>query len=254
MTIQDPTTPAAPATNGSRDDARMLAVGALVMLVGVLIRIPSSYLHPDFPRFSSAPEILGIIAAYEWWVPLHLAIFAGGLILCIGAATLAFGIASLTRGGTRALAYATASVALGILGLVLVLDGAGNHILWDYALRFQAADPVSQRFIAASAETVVFLDFNWYAHFYFLFYGLLLPLLAGTLAAARRIPWLLALPLILLGIPAGAVGLASMSGGLSDLLTNVIGPPVAGIQLVLLFVVVAWVAWAGFRDRDRSAA
>src|SRR5919106_5382447 len=129
----------------SAEDLRVFRMGGVAAVVGSLAGMVGNLIHPVTP-IGDPEGTARVIADSELWVPVHLAIVVGILLMLGGLVALAHSIrdglaGALTRFGM------VAAIAGAVIGLVLViLDGvAARQLAQEWA-----AAPAADRQIALS--------------------------------------------------------------------------------------------------------
>ena len=136
------------ATRGS--DRWLFLIGGVAAIVGSLIGMVGNLIHPDTPIGDPAGVALAI-AQSETWLPIHLAIVLGIILMFGGLVALAYSVrgdlaVALAR---LALAAAIAGVAVGLV--LVILDGvAARQLAEDWAAAPAAEQATALRILAAN--------------------------------------------------------------------------------------------------------
>src|SRR5215207_9019080 len=174
-----------------REQRGIFRIGAIAGTVGALLAMVGNLLHPATP-IGDPEGVARTIAQSQRWVPVHLVIVVG-LILMLG------GLVALSRSIEGGLADALAQ-----LGSVAAVDGvAAKHL----AEAWEAAPPEE----AAAALRVVLaeeaINFALAALFNILFAGVTFILLGLAVASSGEYPGWLGWVVVIAGVGSVPVGL-----------------------------------------------
>jgi hypothetical protein len=217
-------------------DAWTVRLGSWAGVIGSLLAMVGNLLHPSTP--TDDPEgVARAIADSEIWVPVHLVIVLG-LILMLG------GLVAISRsieGGQPealsrlALVAAVAGVAVGVI-LVIVDGVAAKHLAdaWDVAPPAEAAAALRVVVGEESINFALAALFNiLFAGFTFILYGL-------AVARSGRHPRWLGWTVVVAGAGSILVGLVQSYAGESNAFTKV-------ATIVFPTIITLWVVWMGLR-------
>jgi hypothetical protein len=208
-----------------------LRIGAAAGIVGALLGLVGNLIHPATP-IDDPEAVARTIASSRIWVPSHLAIVVG-LVLMLGG-LLAIG-RSIHGGLPGALArLGTAAAVAGItVGLILVtMDGIAARQLAEGWATAPPAERAAALRVLLAEETI---NFALAALFNILFAGVTFVLYGLAVAWSRRYPSWLGWVAVVAGIGSLAAGLVQATVGepttLSRVLT-IIFPTVITLWLV----------------------
>ena len=139
----------------SAEDVRVFRIGGVAAIVGSLLGMVGNLIHPVTP-IGDPEGTARVIAESELWVPIHLAIVLGIVLMLGGLIALGH---SIREGVAGALARfgAVAAVAGAVIGLVLViLDGVAARQL---AQEWAAASPERRELALGLVHTNETLNF-----------------------------------------------------------------------------------------------
>jgi hypothetical protein len=220
------------------DDRKLFRWGSWAAIVGGVIALAGNFLHPRIENFDDPiNDELRIIGETDSWVPIHLAILAGFLLLTFAL----FAISRSMKGGP---AEGAARIALGsllistpIAVVALLIDGYAMGAIAEAA----AADPA----VAAAAEVGGEIGWAAFMGLNLLALGVTPALFGWAVAKDGGYPAWLGWGAVLFGI--GSIGAAMM--GILD------GP---SSTFFLLFAITSgyatlWVMGMGFLLRNRPA-
>ena len=204
-------------TDQCRSEHWIIRIGAVAGIVGSLLAMVGNLLHPATP-IGDPQGVARTIAESEIWVPVHLVIVVGLILMLGGLVAIARSIegglpGALARLGTLA---AVAGVTVGVV--VVIVDGvAAKHLADAWA----AAPPEEQ---AAALRVVLAeesINFALAALFNILFAGVTFILFGLAVASSRRYPGWLGWVVVVAGIGSVPVGLVQASMGESILFTRI---------------------------------
>ncbi len=236
-------------THTRREEGVSFRIGAVAGIVGALLAMVGNLLHPATP-IGDPQGVARTIAQSETWVPVHLVIVVG-LILMLG------GLVALSRsiegGGAGALAQlgSVAAVAGITVGVVLVIiDGVAAKHLAD---AWEAAPPEE----AAAALRVVLaeeaINFAVASLFNILFAGVTFILLGLAVAWSGEYPRWLGWVVVVAGVGSVPVGLVQAYTGESigfTRIATIIFPTIITLWVVVMSVLL--LRKAGGRTVRRS--
>jgi Domain of unknown function (DUF4386) len=226
-----------------------MRVGATTGIVGALLGMVGNLVHPATPL--DDPEgVARTIADSGTWVPVHLAIVVGLVLMLGGLVALGQSIrgglpGALARLGTAA---AVAGIAVGLI--LVIVDGVAAKQLADAWAAAPAGERATALRVVLAEETI---NFSLAALFNILFAGATFILYGLAVASSGLYPRWLGWVAVAAGVGSVAAGLVQAVAGeptsLSRVLT-IIFPTVITLWLVELSVLVLRRAAA----RERAAA
>ena len=228
------------ATRGS--DRWLFLIGGLAAIVGSLIGMVGNLIHPDTPIGDPAGVARAIFQS-ETWLPIHLAIVLGILLMFGGLVALAYSVrgdlaVALARLG---LAAAIAGVAVGLV--LVILDGvAARQLAEDWAAAPVAEQSGALRIMAAN-ET---MNFALASLFNILFAGVAFILLGLAVAASDGYPRWLGLLVVLGGLESIGAGLIQADAGgplAASRVLTIIGPTVITLWLFVMGILLVRRGW-----------
>jgi Domain of unknown function (DUF4386) len=214
----------------------ILRIGAAAGIAGALLGMVGNLAHPATPAASQDPQGLArTIADSGSWVPDHLAILLGLILMLGGLVAIAHSI----RGGIPgALAWlgdiaAVAGVTVGLV--LLIIDGvAAKHLAqaWTTAPSGEQAAALH----ALLAEEAI--NFALGTLFYILFAGVTFVLLGLAVAWSGVYPRWLGWMVVVAGVGSVVVGLVQGQVGETNEVTRI-------PSIVFPTVITLWLAWMG---------
>jgi hypothetical protein len=218
-----------------REEVGIFRIGAVAGIVGSLLAMVGNLLHPATP-IGDPQGVAQTIAQSERWVPVHLVIVVG-LILMLG------GLVAISRsiqggvGGALAQLGSVAAVAGVTVGVILVIvDGvAAKHLAdaWEAAPPDQAA--AALRVVLAEEA----INFAIAALFNILFAGVTFILLGLAVAWSGEYPVWLGWVVVVAGVGSVLVGLAQAYTGESigfTRIATIIFPTIITLWVVVMSV------------------
>ena len=221
-------------TDQSRRDGAILRIGSVAGIVGSLLAMVGNFLHPA-PPIGDPEGVARTIAASEIWVPVHLMIVVG-LILMLGglvaiARSIAGGLASALAGlGSVA---AVAGVTVGVV-LVIVDGVAAKHLADAWAVAPPEEAAAALRVVLAEEM----INFALAALFNILFAGVTFILFGLAVAWSGTYPRWLGWVVVVAGLGSVPVGLIQAYTGESVAVTRV-------ATITFPTIITLWVAWIG---------
>ena len=204
-------------TDQPRSEARIIRIGSVGGIVGSLLAMVGNLLHPA-PPIGDPEGVARTIAESEIWVPVHLVIVLGLILMLGGLVAIARSIEGGLPGALAQLG-SVAAVAGVTVGVVLVIvDGvAAKHL----AEAWEAAPPeeraVALRVVLAE-ETI---NFALAALFNLLFAGVTFILFGLAVAWSGAYPRWLGWIVVVAGIGSVPVGLVQAYTGESVSFTRI---------------------------------
>jgi hypothetical protein len=224
------------ATNAQPATERWIVVlGGLAAIVGSLLGMVGNLIHPETPIGDPA-GVAQAIATSDTWLPVHLAIALGIILMFGGLVALAHAIrgslaVALARFG---LAAATAGVAVGLV--LVILDGVAARQLAEEWAAATGADQALKLQLVAANETV---NFALASLFNLLFAGVAFGLFGFAVAASENFPRWLGVLVVLGALESVGAGLIQAEAGSPLVATRVltiVGPTVITLWLVVIGV------------------
>lgn len=230
-------------TDRAGTEERIVRLGAWGGVIGSLLAMVGNLLHPATP--TGDPEgVARAIAESGIWVPVHLMMVVG-LILMLG------GLVAIARSVTGETAEALATLALPMavagttVGLILVIvDGVAAKHLADAGAQAPQAEAAVALRVVIGEETI---NFALAALFNVLFAGVTFIMLGLAVASTGGYPRVTAWAVVVAGVGSIPVGLVQAYQGESVPFTRV-------ATIVFPTVITLWVAWMSVRLLRRSGA
>jgi hypothetical protein len=222
-------------TPTKREQGSIFRIGAIAGIVGSLLAMAGNLLHPATP-IGDPEGVAQTIAQSERWVPVHLVIVVG-LILMLGAlVAISRSIEGGVAGALAQLGY-VAAVAGVTVGVVLVIvDGVAAKYLAD---SWEAAPPDQ----AAAALRVVLaeeaINFAMASLFNILFAGVTFILLGLAVAWSGEYPGWVGWVAVVAGVGSLPVGLVQAYTGESigfTRIATIIFPTIITLWVVVMSV------------------
>ena len=215
-------------------DGWVLRLGALAGIVGALIGMVGNLLHPVVP--TGDPELIaGTIAESRTWIPVHLAIVLGIILMLGGLVAIS---RSITGGLPGALARfgrfaAVAGVTVGVI--LVTVDGLAAKHLADAWAAAAPEEEIAALQVVLAEETI---NFALAALFNILFAGVTFVLYGLAVAWSRVYPRWLGWVVVLAGVGSVAVGLVQAYAGESTAFTRI-------LTIVFPTVITMWIVVMG---------
>ncbi len=217
-------------------DRQLIRIGAIAGIVGSLLAMVGNLLHPETPTGNDRSGVAQAIADSEIWIPVHLTIVLGLIVMLGGLVALYHSITTEPARAIARLGY-VAAISGVTVGLILVtLDGLSAKHLAD---AWAAAAP-EERAVALGLVTVEeSINFALAALFNILFAGVTFILFGLAVARSQAYPAVLGWVVVAAGAGSIIVGMiqgyVGESTGLTQILT-IIFPTVITAWVVLMSV------------------
>jgi hypothetical protein len=212
--------------------------GARAGIVGALLGMVGNLLHPPTPT-ADAEGVAHAIAQSDLWVPVHLAIVIGLILMLGGLAAIRHAIDGGPAAGAARLGYASAIAGVTVGVILVTLDGLAAKHLADSWATAPAAEAATALRLVTAEET---FNFALAALFNILFAGVTFILYGLAASWSRRFPRWLGWVVVVAGAGSIVVGLIQASvgesTGVSRILT-IIFPTIITLWLVVMGVLVA---------------
>jgi hypothetical protein len=223
----------------------VLRLGAAAGIAGALLGMVGNLAHPATPAPSADPDGLArTVAESGGWVPDHLVILVGLILMLGGLVAISRSITGGLPGALARLGY-LAAVGGATVGLVLLaVDGvAAKHLAeaWAAAAPGDKA-PALQALLAEEA-----INFALGTLFYILFAGVTFVLLGLAVAWSGTYPPWLGWAAVVAGVGSLVVGLVQAQVGETNAATRIPG-------IVFPTVITLWLAWMGVLVLRTAAA
>jgi hypothetical protein len=220
-----------------KEEGDILRIGAVAGIVGSLLAMVGNLLHPATP-IGDPQGVARTIAQSEIWVPVHLVIVVGLIIMLGGLVAISRSIEGGVAGALAQLG-AVAAVAGVTVGVVLVIvDGvAAKHLAdaWEVAPPEQAAAALQ---VVVAEEAI---NFALASLFNILFAGVTFILLGLAVAWSGEYPGWLGWVVVVAGIGSVPVGLVQAYTGESigfTRIATIIFPTIITLWVVGMSVLV----------------
>ena len=219
-------------TDDSKCDRWIVRLGSTAGIVGSLLAMVGNLLHPATP-IGDPEGVVRTIAESEIWVPVHLVIVVGLILMLGGLLAIA---RSIEGGLPGALARLGSLVAVAgvTVGLVLVIvDGvAAKHLAESWENASPEEMTVALRVLVAEES----INFALAALFNILFAGVTFMLLGLAVAWSDQFPRWLGWVAVVAGAGSILVGLVQASIGESVPFTRI-------ATIIFPSIITLWVAW-----------
>jgi Domain of unknown function (DUF4386) len=211
-------------------------IGAAAGIIGALLAMVGNLTHPTTPAASEDPEGLArTMADSGIWVPGHLAIVLGLILMLGGLVAISHSIRGGLPGALARLGYiaAVAGVTVGLV--LLIIDGvAAKHLTQAWAVAAPEEQAAAlQAFLAEEA-----INFALATLFYILFAGVTFVLLGLAVAWSRVYPRWLGWVAVVAGVGSVVVGLAQAHVGETNAVIRV-------PSIIFPTVITLWLVWMG---------
>ena len=213
-----------------------LLLGGLAAISGSVLGMVGNLVHPATP-IDDAAGVAQAIASSEAWLPIHLSIVVGIVLMFGGLVALASAVrgdlaVALARFG---LAAATAGVAVGLV--LVILDGVAARQLAEEWAAAAGADQAFKLQLVAANETV---NFALASLFNILFAGVAFGLFGLAVVASENFPRWLGLLVVLGAVESIGAGLIQAEAGsplVATRILTIVGPTVITLWLLFMGVV-----------------
>ncbi|TPQ23468.1 hypothetical protein [Streptomyces sporangiiformans] len=223
-----------------------LTIAGALMVVGFLINIVSTALHPSGEE-DDHQAIFTEYADSDAWVAVHLGQFVGVLVALGGLLVLYRALRGTGRSALLAHLAAALTVATAAMWAVLQgLDGVG---LKQAADAWAAASAADKQIRFADAETVRWLEWGFQSYFRILL-GLAFALFGAALIAGRSVAGALGWAAVLAGIISVVIGVDVGYSGLASGLQDALGIAFFIVALIFAFGVLI----SGMRKHGRRSS
>ena len=218
-------------TNPRPEEGSVFRIGSVAGIIGSLLAMVGNLLHPATP-IGDLEGVARTIAESERWVPVHLVIVVGLILMLGGLVTISRSIQGGVAGTLAQLGF-VAAVAGVTVGVVLVIvDGVAAKHLAD---AWEAAPPKE----AAAALRVVLaeeaINFALAALFNILFAGVTFIMLGLAVAWSGEYPGWLGWVVVVAGVGSVLVGLVQAYTGESIGFTRI-------ATIIFPTIITLWVA------------
>src|SRR5918995_4803949 len=222
-------------TNPRPEEGHIFRIGAVAGIIGSLLAMVGNLLHPATP-IGDPQGVARTIAQSEIWVPVHLVIVVG-LILMLGAlVAISRSVEGGVAGALAQLGYVAAVAGVTVGGILVIVDGvAAKHLAdaWEAAPPEQAA--VALRVVLAEEA----INFALASLFNILFAGVTFILLGLAVAWSGEYPGWLGWVVVVAGVGSVPVGLVQAYTGESigfTKIATIIFPTIITLWVVVMSV------------------
>jgi hypothetical protein len=216
------------------DDRWVFRLGGIAAIAGALLGMVGNLVHPVTP-IDDPEGVARVIADSEAWVPIHLAIVLGIVLMLGGLVAIRRSIRDGLAGALSRLGL-VAAVAGATVGLVLViLDGVAARQL---AQEWAAAPPDQRDVALALVHANETINFALASLFNFVFAAVTFVLFGLAVALSRVYPRWLGWVAVLAGVLSLVAGTIQAS----------VGEPTEGSRLLTIVgpsVITLWLLWMG---------
>jgi hypothetical protein len=219
------------------EDRRVFWIGGLAAVVGAILGMIGNLIHPVTP-IDDPEGVARVIAESEMWVPVHLAIVLGIVLMLGGLVAIRHSIREGVAGAVARFGL-VAGVAGATIGLVLViLDGvAARQLAQEWAAASPRAQDVALGLVTAN-ET---LNFALASLFNFVFAAVTFILFGLAVALSDRYPrwlgWVAAVAGVL-SLVAGTIQASVGEPTEASRILTIIGPTIITLWLLVMGVLV----------------
>lgn len=219
------------------EDRRVFWIGGLAAVVGAILGMIGNLIHPVTP-IDDPEGVARVIAESEMWVPVHLAIVLGIVLMLGGLVAIRHSIREGVAGAVARFGL-VAGVAGATIGLVLViLDGvAARQLAQEWAAASPRAQDVALGLVTAN-ET---LNFALASLFNFVFAAVTFILFGLAVAWSDRFPRWSGWIVVVAGVGSILVGLLQSFAGESTTVSRILTivfPTIITLWVVVMDVVV----------------
>jgi hypothetical protein len=228
------------ATEQATADYWYLRIGAGLGIVGSLASMVGNLLHPATPKPSLDPEgVARVIAESDIWIPVHLTIVLGLVLMLPGLVALADTITGGLAGGLARLGRVTAIAGVTVGAIDVMVDGGAAKYLAD---AWAVAPPEEQAAALRVTLAGVSIDFAMAGLFNILFAGVTFIFLGLAVAFGDVYPrgtgWVAAVA----GVGSIVIGTVQMSVGETTTFTRTltyISPTIITVWTAALLVLLS---------------
>jgi hypothetical protein len=222
----------------------ILRLGAVAGIAGAFLGMVGNLAHPTTPAASEDPDGLArTVAESGSWVPDHLVILLGLVLMLGGLVAISRSISGGLPGALARLGYVAAVGGVTVGLVLLAIDGvAAKHLAEEWAAAPGEKAAALQALLAEEA-----INFALGTLFYILFAGVTFVLLGLAVAWSGIYPRWLGWTVVVAGAGSVVVGLVQAQVGESNAATRIPG-------IVFPTVITLWLAWMGVLLLRRSAA
>jgi hypothetical protein len=221
----------------------VLRLGAGAGIVGALIGMVGNLLHPVVPT-GDPDGIARTIAASRAWVPVHLAIVLGIILMLGGLVAISDSIRGGLPGALARLGRIAAIVGITVGVILVTVDGlAAKHLADAWAAAPPDEEAIALRVVLAE-ETI---NFALAALFNVVFAGVTFVLYGLAVAWSRVYPRWLGWVVVVAGVGSVAVGLVQAYAGESTGLTRI-------LTIIFPTIITLWLAAMGALLLRRAAS
>jgi hypothetical protein len=222
-------------TPTGHEEGYLFRIGAAAGIVGSLLAMVGNLLHPATP-IGDPEGVAQTIAQSERWVPVHLVIVVGLILMLGGLVALSRSIEGGVAGALAQLGYVAAVAGVTVGVILVIVDGVAAKHLAD---SWEAAPPEE----AAAALRVVLaeeaINFAVAALFNILFAGVTFILLGLAVALSSEYPGWVGWVAVVAGVGSVPVGLVQAYMGESigfTRIATIIFPTIITLWVVVMSV------------------
>lgn len=219
-------------TSHSSEDRWLLLIGGCAAVVGSLMGMVGNLIHPATPM-GDPHGVAHAIAASDAWLPIHLAIVVGIILMLGGLVALGSSVRGPLAHALARFAQA-AAIAGVVVGVILViLDGvAARQLAIEWATATEETRPIALQAVITN-ET---LNFALASLFNILFAGVAFTLYGLAVAAGGYPRWLGAIVVVggLESVVAGLIQAAAGEPTTASRVLTIIGPTVITLWLAAM--------------------
>jgi hypothetical protein len=228
-------------------DRRILRLGALAGVAGVILEFAAGAVHPGHVPPNDSVAVFQEYAASSTWTDVHIAQFAGGFLVAIALIILA---ASMPRTGVSGALAFVAAVAGVLVAAVFAVQMAVDGVALKWTIdAWMAAAPADRAAAFFVAESVRDLE-KGLSGFFHLLNGTTLLAVGASIAAGRAYLRVLGWLGIVAGVGFISGGVATAHTGFSPASGEILSP--AALVGIVFLVGAAAAMWRSPRARAET--
>ncbi|HEX2032018.1 MAG TPA: hypothetical protein VHL78_11560 [Actinomycetota bacterium] len=227
-------------------EAWAVRLGAVSGIAGALLGMVGNLLHPQGPT-GNAEGVARTIAESDLWIPVHLAIVVGLILMLGGLAAIHHAIQHGLAGALARLGYATAIAGTTVGVVLVILDGLASKRIAEAWVTAPANEAAAALRLVLAEQTI---NFALAALFNILFAAVTFMLFGLAVAASRSYPRWLGWVAAVAGAGSFGVGILQAVTGESTGITQI-------ATIVFPTVITLWIIVMGvllLRRREPATA
>jgi hypothetical protein len=192
------------------DDRALYRWGGIAAVVGALVTLVTNLLHPRISEFDDpVPVFVEEIADSATWIPLHLGLVLGILLITVGLFSLARSLKGGPAEGWARMALGSLLISTPIVLVTLGIDGYGSKVTAD---AWADAAGAARQAAFATAAAVVQVSWGCFMLMTIAYVGLTPILFGAAVAASGEYPPALGWAVAILGAGAVVAGVIGFGG------------------------------------------